>query len=462
MPIDLKISQLTDGTIIQVTDEIPVSRAGVNRRVQVGALAALDSLSKADVGLGNVVNADTTTTSNITDSLNKRFVTDADLITISDALVTSDISVTVQGYDANTTKNNVAQQFTKQHSFAATVLTDAATISWNLDDNQDASVTLAGNRTLGAPTNMKNGGKYSLLVKQDASGGRTLNYNFATYRFENKTKPVLSTDPFAIDKLNFVSDGTLMTVSIEKNFGIDDSAVTTANPEFWIDGDSLQHSNLTPTLWVNKGSAGATLDLNILAGSPTYSATGLNGFPALDLTGFNFGMRRIGVPGSAISGTKATTIFIVQKVTGVTAQQQWSYGWNSTAGAGTKDIAIATPNAIPTSTSAYFQYGFVSTPATDAVNAPSTNILTDAKVFTFVRRAAPDTAAIFDNGVSIVDGANSGSITLTDTGTLGVGPTAFSGNFSGLIAEVLQFARTLSPAEITAVNEYLMDKYNIV
>lgn len=34
-------------------------------------------LVKADVGLGNVVNADTTTTANITDSSNKRFVTDA-------------------------------------------------------------------------------------------------------------------------------------------------------------------------------------------------------------------------------------------------------------------------------------------------------------------------------------------------------------------------------------------------
>ena len=32
---------------------------------------------KGDVGLGNVVNADTTTTANITDSLNKRFITDA-------------------------------------------------------------------------------------------------------------------------------------------------------------------------------------------------------------------------------------------------------------------------------------------------------------------------------------------------------------------------------------------------
>lgn len=35
------------------------------------------ALVKADVGLGSVVNADTTTTANITDSANKRFVTDA-------------------------------------------------------------------------------------------------------------------------------------------------------------------------------------------------------------------------------------------------------------------------------------------------------------------------------------------------------------------------------------------------
>lgn len=35
------------------------------------------SLTKSDVGLGNVVNVDTTTTANITDSSNKRFITDA-------------------------------------------------------------------------------------------------------------------------------------------------------------------------------------------------------------------------------------------------------------------------------------------------------------------------------------------------------------------------------------------------
>lgn len=46
------------------------------------ALITPTGIVKGDVGLGNVVNLDTSTTSNITDSLNKRFVTDANLTTI--------------------------------------------------------------------------------------------------------------------------------------------------------------------------------------------------------------------------------------------------------------------------------------------------------------------------------------------------------------------------------------------
>lgn len=40
-------------------------------------------LNKAAVGLPNVANVDTTTTANITDSLNKRFVTDAQLTSLA-------------------------------------------------------------------------------------------------------------------------------------------------------------------------------------------------------------------------------------------------------------------------------------------------------------------------------------------------------------------------------------------
>jgi hypothetical protein len=43
------------------------------------------NVTKTDVGLANVVNSDTTTTSNITDSSNKRFVTDSQLTAIDNA-----------------------------------------------------------------------------------------------------------------------------------------------------------------------------------------------------------------------------------------------------------------------------------------------------------------------------------------------------------------------------------------
>lgn len=47
------------------------------------ALSSNVTVSKSDVGLGSVVNADTTTTANISDSTNKRFVTDAELTVIA-------------------------------------------------------------------------------------------------------------------------------------------------------------------------------------------------------------------------------------------------------------------------------------------------------------------------------------------------------------------------------------------
>ena len=53
------------------------------RTVNGHALSADVTVTKSDVGLGNVVDADTTTTANITDSSNKRFVTDANLMVIN-------------------------------------------------------------------------------------------------------------------------------------------------------------------------------------------------------------------------------------------------------------------------------------------------------------------------------------------------------------------------------------------
>ena len=102
-----------------------------------------------------------------------------------------------------------ATEYTKAQNFNATTLSDGANISWDLESNQVCSVTLAGNRTLDNPTNMKDGATYILIVKQDGTGSRTLGYDTA-YKWPGGNAPTLSTGASAVDILTFISDGTNM------------------------------------------------------------------------------------------------------------------------------------------------------------------------------------------------------------------------------------------------------------
>lgn len=86
-------------------------------------------------------------------------------------------------------------------------LTDGATISWDTSTGQVATVTLGGNRTMAAPTNLQNGAFYGLAVYQDATGSRTLTWN-SVFKFIGGTAPTLSTAANAKDFLVFRSDGT--------------------------------------------------------------------------------------------------------------------------------------------------------------------------------------------------------------------------------------------------------------
>lgn len=86
-------------------------------------------------------------------------------------------------------------------------LTDGATISWDTATGQVATVTLGGNRTMNAPTNLVNGGFYALEIVQDGTGSRTLSWN-AVFKFTGATAPTLSTGTGAKDYITFRSDGT--------------------------------------------------------------------------------------------------------------------------------------------------------------------------------------------------------------------------------------------------------------
>lgn len=97
-------------------------------------------------------------------------------------------------------------------------LTDGATISWDVHLGAMGSVTLAGNRTFAAPTNMVAGKAYALIVKQDATGSRTITWN-SVFKWPSATPPTLSTGANAIDVFSFLYDGTNLYGVIQKAFG---------------------------------------------------------------------------------------------------------------------------------------------------------------------------------------------------------------------------------------------------
>ena len=57
---------------------------------------------------------------------------------------------------------------------AEVTLTDATTVAWDMSSGVDFVVTLAGNRTLGNPTNTIVGKRGRIRVVQDGTGTRTL------------------------------------------------------------------------------------------------------------------------------------------------------------------------------------------------------------------------------------------------------------------------------------------------
>lgn len=85
-------------------------------------------------------------------------------------------------------------------------LTDQATITWDWSNQSNAKVTLGGNRTLGAPSNLAAGEYASIRIIQDGTGNRALTFNSA---YKGVTELVLSTTAGYVDWVLFRAvDGT--------------------------------------------------------------------------------------------------------------------------------------------------------------------------------------------------------------------------------------------------------------
>lgn len=147
-------------------------------------------------------------------------------------------------------------------------LTDAASIAVNGALGNVFEVTLGGNRTLANPTNVAQGRRYRFIIRQDATGGRTLAFGTA-YRFSSATPPNLSTAASTISVLEFVAvDGNLHALGTHIGPCASGSAVfrgTGADQNFTVPGGC---TSITVKLWGAGGGGG---------GGPSSSTTATGG-----------------------------------------------------------------------------------------------------------------------------------------------------------------------------------------
>lgn len=119
-------------------------------------------------------------------------------------------AATAQG-TANTALSNAATAQATVNALAQrdvpSPLTDAPNIAVNATAHNSFSVTLGGNRTLDAPSNLADGMLLNFAIRQDATGGRTLAFN-AIYDFGAAGTPTLSTTASVVDYVMGYYDAT--------------------------------------------------------------------------------------------------------------------------------------------------------------------------------------------------------------------------------------------------------------
>ena len=111
------------------------------------------------------------------------------------------------------------QTFTAGQRGEVTALTSASTITPNLADSNNFSLTLATNATLANPTNIVAGQSGAIVITQDATGSRTLAYG-SYWKFAGATAPTLTTTASAVDVLvYYVESSTRITAALLNNVG---------------------------------------------------------------------------------------------------------------------------------------------------------------------------------------------------------------------------------------------------
>tara|TARA_B100000579_G_scaffold137889_1_gene111967 strand:- start:392 stop:2044 length:1653 start_codon:yes stop_codon:yes gene_type:complete len=175
---------------------------GGNMAANVASVTTGSALTvKGAIALSQEI--DPSTISNVADTGFLFANTDGALLFKNQAGTVTNLSAAAAG--ASTTAQNA---FTAQQFFDDQALTSAATVSWNANTAQVATLALGHNATVANATNHQSGGVYIMRVTQNTSP-KTLAWSTG-YKWPGNTAPVMTASGGAVDIFTFVSDGTYM------------------------------------------------------------------------------------------------------------------------------------------------------------------------------------------------------------------------------------------------------------
>ena len=117
--------------------------------------------------------------------------------------VTSAIQTQINTKGTGDASLDTAQNWTKGQRGEITALTDGATITIDMADSNNFSVTLGGNRTFANPSNDTAGQSGSIFITQDGTGSRTASWG-TDWEFAAGTAPTLTTTAAAQDRIDYV------------------------------------------------------------------------------------------------------------------------------------------------------------------------------------------------------------------------------------------------------------------
>jgi hypothetical protein len=100
--------------------------------------------------------------------------------------------------------------------YSAGTVTATHIPNWN-NSNIQTVILSAATTSISGGTNIQNGAVYTMILKQNASGSRVVNWG-SEYKWQSGIAPVLSSTANAVDIITLISDGTSLYGLIAKDF----------------------------------------------------------------------------------------------------------------------------------------------------------------------------------------------------------------------------------------------------